>query len=57
LNVILEGCKKRLVSKTDVRNLKEFEAAEAQRQGLEEFKLATNEEMLNAIDAVVEGKL
>lgn len=57
LNVILEGCKKRLVSKADVRNLKEFEAAEAQRQGLEEFKLATNEEMLNAIDAVVEGKL
>ncbi|MEW5868022.1 MAG: FAD-dependent oxidoreductase [Chloroflexota bacterium] len=40
---------KRVVSKEDVLKLEAFEQAEAQRLGLEEFKLGDNKEMLNVI--------
>jgi ferredoxin--NADP+ reductase len=50
LNMALEGCKKRLITKLDVQKLESYELAEAQRFGLEEFKLATDDEMLEAID-------
>jgi ferredoxin--NADP+ reductase len=38
-----------LVSREDVLRLEAFERAEAERQGLEEFKLKTNEKMLAAM--------
>jgi ferredoxin/flavodoxin---NADP+ reductase len=42
---------KRIISKQDVALLDQAERAEAQRQGLEEYKMKTNEEMLAAIQA------
>ncbi len=43
---------KRVVTKEDIKLLESVEAAEAARRGLEEFKFATNEEMLAAIESV-----
>lgn len=48
-NQALKRAGQRFISKEDVLKLAEFEMAEAVRQGLEEFKLKTNEEMLAAI--------
>ena len=50
LNLALKNCDKRIISKVDVQKLEAFEAAEAKRLGLEEFKLAANEEMLKVIE-------
>jgi ferredoxin--NADP+ reductase len=47
----LEGTGKHIVSKQDVTILEAAEQAEAQRLGLEEYKMKTNEEMLAAIEA------
>lgn len=49
LDLALSGCAKRVISKNDVKKLDAVEQAEAQRRGLEAFKLGTNEEMLAAI--------
>jgi len=49
LELALSGCAKRVISKNDVKKLDAVEQAEAQRRGLEAFKLGTNEEMLAAI--------
>lgn len=46
------GLKKQVVTKEDVKRLESVEAAEAAKRGLEEFKYATNEEMLAAIESV-----
>lgn len=43
---------KHVVSRQDIKLLEAAEAAEAARRGLEEFKFATNEEMLAAIESV-----
>jgi ferredoxin--NADP+ reductase len=45
----LQRTGKPVIRKPDVQRLEEFERAEAGRQGLEEFKLKTNEEMLQVI--------
>ncbi len=44
---------KQIVTKEDIQKLEAIEAAEAQKRGLEEFKFATNEEMLQAIGAPI----
>ena len=50
LRMVLNGCGKRIITKEDVKILDRVEQSEAQRLGLEEFKLRSNEEMLKAID-------
>ncbi len=40
---------KPVITKDDILRLEAVEQAEAERQGLEEFKFASNEEMLNAM--------
>ncbi|MBI1856492.1 MAG: FAD-dependent oxidoreductase [Chloroflexi bacterium] len=40
---------KAVITKNDIKKLETIEAAEAQKRGLEEFKFASNEEMLQAI--------
>ncbi len=45
----IKSLDKPVVTKEDVKKLETIEAAEAQKRGLEEFKFATNEEMLQAI--------
>jgi hypothetical protein len=40
---------KPVITKEDVRRLEGIEAAEAQKRGAEEFKFASNEEMLQAL--------
>ena len=45
----LKSLKKPIVTKTDILKLEAVEAAEAQKRGLEEFKFATNNEMLQAM--------
>jgi ferredoxin--NADP+ reductase len=49
----LKGLGKPVVTKEDIKKLEAVEAAEAQKRGLEEFKFASNEEMLNAMDLAV----
>ncbi|MBN1148694.1 MAG: FAD-dependent oxidoreductase [Anaerolineales bacterium] len=51
LQGLLEKSGKRVVSKEDLLRLEAAEQAEAERLGLEEYKLATNEKMLAAIGA------
>ena len=45
----MKGLNKPVVTKEDIRKLEAVEQAEAQKRGLEEFKFATNEEMLQAM--------
>ena len=49
LSQLLHKTGQPVISKDDVKRLEAFERAEAERQGLEEFKLKTNEEMLAAM--------
>jgi len=49
LDGLLAKCGKRIVHKEDVLRLEAIEEAEAQRLGLEVYKMKTNEEMLEAI--------
>lgn len=49
----LKSLGKPVVTKEDIRKLEAVEAAEAQKRGLEEFKYASNEEMLNTIGQTV----
>ena len=49
LSQLLKTTGRPVVSKDDVKRLDAFERAEAERQGLEEFKLKTNQEMLAAM--------
>jgi ferredoxin/flavodoxin---NADP+ reductase len=46
---VLQRTGKPVIRKPDVQRLEEFEHLEAERLGLEEFKLKTNEEMLKVI--------
>lgn len=46
---------KHIVTKEDWQRLEQIEKIEAERRGLEEFKFASNEEMLMAIKGVAEG--
>ncbi len=48
----LEQLGKPVVSKEDVERLEEVEHAEAEKRGLEEFKFASNQEMLEALGMV-----
>ncbi|HEY6074588.1 MAG TPA: hypothetical protein VIV15_14670, partial [Anaerolineales bacterium] len=43
---------KQVITKEDIKRLEAVEASEAQKRGLEEFKFATNEEMLAAIESI-----
>ncbi len=45
----VKGLQKPAVTKDDIRRLEAVEAEEAQKRGLEEFKFASNEEMLRAM--------
>ena len=50
LKMALSGCGKRVITKEDAIKLETVEQAIAQDKGLEEFKFASNEEMLKAIE-------
>jgi hypothetical protein len=52
LDKLLQRSGKKVVTKADVSLLEAFEQTEANRLGLEEYKMKTNEEMLNAIGMV-----
>jgi ferredoxin--NADP+ reductase len=45
----IKGLHKPVVTKADIQRLEAVEAQEAEKRGLEEFKFATNEEMLRAM--------
>jgi len=45
----MKGLSKPIVTKENIQTLEAVEAAEAQKRGLEEFKFATNEDMLQAM--------
>ncbi len=45
----MKGLSKPIVTKENIQTLEAAEAAEAKKRGLEEFKFATNEEMLQAM--------
>lgn len=49
----LKGLGKPIVTKSDIKKLEAAEAAEACKRGLEEFKFATNEEMLQAMGLTI----
>ncbi len=49
----LKNLGKPVISKEDIKKLEAVEAAEAQKRGLEEFKFAGNQEMVNAIGQAV----
>ena len=49
----LNGLDKPTVNKDDIKRLEAIEAEEAKKRGLEEFKFASNEEMLQAIESAV----
>jgi ferredoxin--NADP+ reductase len=49
LSQLLHKTGQPVISKDEVKRLEAFELAEAERQGLEEFKLKTNQEMLAAM--------
>ncbi|MBI3740117.1 MAG: hypothetical protein HY258_13805 [Chloroflexi bacterium] len=51
----MAGLNKPIITKDEVKKLEAVEAAEAQKRGLEEFKFASNEEMLQAIGMTVEA--
>lgn len=48
----IKGLNKPVVTKEDVKRLEAVEAEEAQKRGLEEFKFASNEEMLLAMGLI-----
>ncbi|MDD2921490.1 MAG: FAD-dependent oxidoreductase [Anaerolineales bacterium] len=48
----MNGLNKPIVTKEDVKRLEAIEAEEAQKRGLEEFKFASNEEMLQVIGLI-----
>jgi ferredoxin--NADP+ reductase len=48
----LKSLNKPVISKTDIKRLEEIEAEEAKKRGLEEFKYASNEEMLQAMGLI-----
>jgi hypothetical protein len=45
----LKSLNKPIVMKEDIKRLETVEAEEAKKRGLEEFKFASNEEMLQAM--------
>ncbi len=45
----MKGLGKPIVMKDDIKRLEAVEAEEATKRGLEEFKFASNEEMLQAM--------
>jgi ferredoxin--NADP+ reductase len=49
----VKGLQKPAVTKDDIRRLETIEAEEAQKRGLEEFKFASNEEMLRAMGLAI----
>jgi len=49
----VKGLQKPAVTKDDIRRLEAIEAEEAQKRGLEEFKFASNEEMLRAMGLII----
>jgi ferredoxin--NADP+ reductase len=49
----VKGLQKPAVTKDDIRRLEAVEVEEAQKRGLEEFKFATNEEMLRAMGLAI----
>jgi ferredoxin--NADP+ reductase len=51
----LKNLNKPIVTKEDIKKLEAVESAEAQKRGLEEFKFASNEEMLQAMGLAVEA--
>jgi ferredoxin--NADP+ reductase len=55
LEALLEKLDKPVIRKEDIARLEAVEQAEAERQGLEEFKYASNEEMLTAMGLAVEA--
>lgn len=52
LESLLKTSGRVVVTRADVRNLVEIEAAEAQRRGLEFFKFSSNEQMLEKIQSI-----
>jgi ferredoxin/flavodoxin---NADP+ reductase len=48
----IKGLNKPIVMKEDVKRLEAVEAEEAKKRGLEEFKFASNEEMLQAVGLI-----
>ena len=52
----VKSTSRQIVTKEDVQKLEAAEAAEAQKRGLEEFKYATNEEMLAATGTTVSAQ-
>lgn len=49
----MKSLNKPVITKDDIKKLEAVEAAEAQKRGLEEFKFASNEEMLHAIGLTI----
>lgn len=49
----IKGLRKPAITKDDIHRLETVEAEEAQKRGLEEFKFATNEEMLRAMGLAI----
>ena len=49
VNAKIKGLSKPIVTKDDIKRLEVVEAEEAKKRGLEEFKCASNEEMLQAM--------
>jgi ferredoxin/flavodoxin---NADP+ reductase len=49
----VKGLQKPIVTKDDIHRLENVEAEEAQKRGLEEFKFASNEEMLRAMGLII----
>ena len=45
----MKGLNKPIITKDDIKRLEAIEAEEARKRGLEEFKYASNEEMLQAM--------
>jgi hypothetical protein len=52
----LKAFDKPVVLKEDIFRLEEFEQEEAARQGLEEYKYASNDEMLGVMGLVKAGR-
>jgi len=48
----MKGLKKPVIMKDDIKRLEALEAEEAKKRGLEEFKYASNEEMLQAMGLI-----
>ena len=48
----MKGLNKPIITKDDIKRLEEVEAQEAKKRGLEEFKFASNEEMLQAMGLI-----